>query len=215
MVKILERRDTAVNWALQNPVLAEGERGFDTTNGLFKIGNGVSTWDALPEYNHSCLVRMGLWDPSTGSYPSNPEKGWYYVCNGEGEIDSIAYHLRDWIVYNGSGWDKVNNYQPADGAVDTITYVNSNPTFLADGVNHLVQANAADVDLEIALPNLIAGTKVKIKKIDTSNHTVRITPTGFEYNPGYIDDKMEYILEYQNEFVYLECDGSGWLVIGE
>ena len=32
MVKILERRDTAVNWALQNPVLAEGERGFDTTN---------------------------------------------------------------------------------------------------------------------------------------------------------------------------------------
>lgn len=41
------RRDTATNWASANPVLANGQPGFDTTNNIVKIGNGVSTWTAL------------------------------------------------------------------------------------------------------------------------------------------------------------------------
>jgi len=42
------RRDTAANWASVNPVLASGEMGLDTTNDKIKIGNGSSTWSALP-----------------------------------------------------------------------------------------------------------------------------------------------------------------------
>lgn len=41
------RRDTAANWASVNPVLAAGQPGYDTTNGILKIGNGSSTWTAL------------------------------------------------------------------------------------------------------------------------------------------------------------------------
>jgi hypothetical protein len=46
-VRIQLRRDSASNWELNNPVLALGEIGLDTTSGNFKIGNGVDQWTQL------------------------------------------------------------------------------------------------------------------------------------------------------------------------
>jgi hypothetical protein len=41
------RRDTSLNWATRNPVLASGEPGLETDTGKLKIGNGSSTWTQL------------------------------------------------------------------------------------------------------------------------------------------------------------------------
>lgn len=41
------RRGTATQWADANPVLADGEPGYDQTNNEVRVGNGVDTWDAL------------------------------------------------------------------------------------------------------------------------------------------------------------------------
>lgn len=41
------RRGTTTQWATANPVLAQGEPGFDTTTGDFRIGDGVSPWSLL------------------------------------------------------------------------------------------------------------------------------------------------------------------------
>lgn len=46
--QICVRRDTATNWAGANPILLNGEVGYDTTNNKIKIGNGSSLWNALP-----------------------------------------------------------------------------------------------------------------------------------------------------------------------
>jgi hypothetical protein len=46
--KIQLRRDTTVNWAAGNPVLAEGEIGIDLTINRMKVGDGVKTWALLP-----------------------------------------------------------------------------------------------------------------------------------------------------------------------
>lgn len=46
--KIQMRRDTAANWESFNPVLDEGEFGYDKTNDRYKMGNGVDTWTARP-----------------------------------------------------------------------------------------------------------------------------------------------------------------------
>lgn len=48
--QMLQRRGTAAEWASANPVLASGEIGFDTTNHIMKIGDGVSTWSTLNPY---------------------------------------------------------------------------------------------------------------------------------------------------------------------
>ncbi len=42
------RRDTSSNWNSVDPVLAEGELGYDLTSSQFKVGDGVSAWSALP-----------------------------------------------------------------------------------------------------------------------------------------------------------------------
>ena len=42
--RIQIRRDSAANWTSNNPVLALGELGFDTTNNLIRVGNGIDRW---------------------------------------------------------------------------------------------------------------------------------------------------------------------------
>jgi hypothetical protein len=45
--RIQVRRGSSSNWTTTNPVLSEGEIGFETDSGKFKIGNGSSSWSAL------------------------------------------------------------------------------------------------------------------------------------------------------------------------
>jgi hypothetical protein len=45
--RIQVRRDTAENWTNNNPTLADGEIGFETDTGLFKIGANNTAWTSL------------------------------------------------------------------------------------------------------------------------------------------------------------------------
>ena len=46
------RKGPASQWISVNPVLASGEPGYDLTNSILKIGDGVSNWVALSGHNH-------------------------------------------------------------------------------------------------------------------------------------------------------------------
>lgn len=50
------RSDTAANWAEADPVLLEGEPGFETDTGLLKCGDGVNAWSALGYYKADYAV---------------------------------------------------------------------------------------------------------------------------------------------------------------
>lgn len=45
--RIKLRRDTAANWTSNDPILALGEAGYDTTNNELRVGDGTSVWSAL------------------------------------------------------------------------------------------------------------------------------------------------------------------------
>jgi len=45
--KIQLRRDTSANWTSVNPVLSQGEPGYETDTGKIKYGDGSSHWSAL------------------------------------------------------------------------------------------------------------------------------------------------------------------------
>jgi hypothetical protein len=47
------RKGTASQWSSNNPVLASGELGFDTTNNILKIGDGSTSWNSLSNHSHS------------------------------------------------------------------------------------------------------------------------------------------------------------------
>ena len=45
--RIQLRRDTAANWTRENPILSQGEPGFDLTANKLKVGDGVTAWAEL------------------------------------------------------------------------------------------------------------------------------------------------------------------------
>lgn len=40
-------------------------------------------------------------------YPIDPELGWYYVVSVAGEVGGVYYEVGDWIVWNGTTWDRI------------------------------------------------------------------------------------------------------------
>ena len=47
-VRIQFRRGTSSEWSSVNPVLAEGELGFESDTKVIKFGDGITAWDSLP-----------------------------------------------------------------------------------------------------------------------------------------------------------------------
>ena len=45
--RIQFRRDTSTNWDSNNPILLQGEFGYELDTGFAKIGDGSSTWNQL------------------------------------------------------------------------------------------------------------------------------------------------------------------------
>jgi microcystin-dependent protein len=74
------RNDTAANWTTKNPVLAEGELGFESDTGTLKIGNGTSTWTGLPEIvgGSASFTPSGVISQFAGSIAPDG----YLLCDG-------------------------------------------------------------------------------------------------------------------------------------
>lgn len=56
------RRDTAANWATNNPTLAASEIGYETDTGNYKFGDGSTAWNSL---GYSALLTGLLQDLDT------------------------------------------------------------------------------------------------------------------------------------------------------
>ena len=72
------RRDTAANWTANNPVLAQGEPGFETDTRQYKIGDGTTAWTSLSYRTLAGSVNAlaGLFtNQASGSDPSAPISG--------------------------------------------------------------------------------------------------------------------------------------------
>ena len=46
-VKIQYRRGLSTEWTAANPVLSQGEPGYETNTGKFKVGDGSTPWASL------------------------------------------------------------------------------------------------------------------------------------------------------------------------
>lgn len=59
-------RGTAAAWTSNNPVLLNGETGYETDTGFTKIGNGTSAWNSL---NYTQGTPLTVVDGGTPSSP--------------------------------------------------------------------------------------------------------------------------------------------------
>jgi hypothetical protein len=94
------RRGTAAQAVIDNPVLAEGELGYETDTSLVKFGDGVTAWNSLP---YAQIQGVGIsWQGTFTTAPSSPQLNWAY-------FDSTLGLSRIW---DGSAW---NNMTPGEG----------------------------------------------------------------------------------------------------
>jgi len=69
------------------------------------------------------LKYQGTHDAQYGTDPSNnPDTGDYWVISGGGNIDGTDYYINDWIVWNGTAWERVNQQGAPGGAISDDPY---------------------------------------------------------------------------------------------
>lgn len=102
MTKIQLRRDTATNWATNNPTPASGEPCFETDTGKFKIGDGTTTYNNLPYQGDSGTTPTNMVTTDTEQIitgkkvflqPNSPTKGLNVALGDNATNPNINIHI--------------------------------------------------------------------------------------------------------------------------
>ena len=126
--RIQVRRGSTSDWNTANPILNEGEIGYNTTLGAIKIGDGSSVWADL-EY----LVDAASLSTSLGSYILDSDKS---AINGVAELDASKNILAPAsIIFEGATADAFETtLEVTDPTADrTITLPNVTGTVITTG----------------------------------------------------------------------------------
>ena len=153
--RLIIKNDSAENWTTKNPVLLKGELGIEIDTNLFKIGDGLAAWTALPYANESA--------PAQTTYQAIPTEGQSDLEAIAAAVGAAELHEGDTAicvrnigtadhksytayVYNGTNWaamdgnyDASNVYFDADFTatekVGTISIPSSGSTTVAISVS--------------------------------------------------------------------------------
>jgi len=84
------RRDSAADWTAADPILAEGEAGYETDTGKLKVGDGVTAWTALSYYTGNITIGS----PNDGEVHMTPK-----AASATGTEGTMFYATGDDHVY--------------------------------------------------------------------------------------------------------------------
>lgn len=150
------------------------------------VALGVATLDIggkipssqLPDSILGQVRYMGTWNattntPTLSTTPDPDTKGEYYVVSTGGAFDGVTYAVGDWIISNGTTWDKVDNTDQVTsvaGRIGAITLFQADITGLTTSDSpEFAQVKATNGTIEAVLSFAsggLAGT--------TSNHDFSI-----------------------------------------
>lgn len=134
--RMLQRRGTTAEWTAANPVLGDGELGYDRTTGEVRVGDGVATWTALPSSKvhipkatlDSLYVPLALVDAAGDLLVGSADNAIVRLGKGaNGQILSVVGGVLTWVTpgyVTGSVKLTVATTAPASPAVNDL-WVNS------------------------------------------------------------------------------------------
>ncbi len=124
------RRDTAANWSANNPILAEGEIGYETDTYKIKIGDGVTAWNDLA---------YGIDTAKFNGYTAGNASGQVPVSNG-----TVCTNLNA---------DKVDGYDATQTPTANYCSVAKADGFLDDGWhNESIRAYKYTWSVDVTIP---------------------------------------------------------------
>ena len=229
--RIQQRRDYRANWETINPMLLEGEEGFvlDDPN-LFKIGDGVHTWNELPYrgYTGTIAQTLGNNENAVASQKVVTEKfteqdkklsdigskniyingfGASYLEAGGVEIGEYYYNTnRDCIV------QRVGEVSWKDIPLSKNTsYYHNGDLYIFDGEKLIKSTEKLDTRITI-LFSALNKIQLEIGTISVDSGNAGYMPTRFRtkdfvaapfsitMNPGYL---INYIYKYDSNGAYI------------
>jgi hypothetical protein len=125
--RMQQRRGTAEQWLLADPVLAAGEIGFETDTGSFKIGDGVNSWLFLDYFETSATLAGTLSD-----YIEIAEKG---QPLGVAELDANGFVLASQLDIDVTADVNAAIAALVDSAPETLDTLNELAAALGDDPN--------------------------------------------------------------------------------
>ena len=129
MDRIQLRRDTSANWASANPILLEGEPGYETDTKLRKIGDGVSAWNDLPYLKAEGIAQeLGNSENLTISqdlFTKLHNEGYKFagIANLDTVLQNVTADSKIYYITNTPGvYTNFNNLIVADGEIAFFCY---------------------------------------------------------------------------------------------
>lgn len=140
-------------------------------------------------------------------------KGYYYVVNVVGTQNfgsgSISFSIGDWVIYNGTIWQKVDNSQQLPVISSILT---TGSTLLYAGLlEQTERANTSGGAFTTIIPTAIGhdGYKFNLKKISSDSNLWTISTTGGQT----IDGSSTIIIASQYDCITIQVDGSNFIII--
>ena len=87
--RIQIRRDTSSNWTSNNPILLQGEFGYELNTGYAKIGDGQTAWTALDYFGGTGPTGSTGVTGSTGfGVPTGGSAGQFLIKSSDTDYDT-------------------------------------------------------------------------------------------------------------------------------
>jgi hypothetical protein len=163
------RKGTASQWNNNNPILASGEPGYDLTNSIFKIGDGVHSWTELTSLSNRTIRGSFLLNAPSGSFTVS---GGYSVGSLDVFMNGVKLSLSgDYIANDGLSFS-LSETAPSGSLIEYLA--------LSPGLS-FNSSNISDFNSSVSgiLPvkNIIAGTNITVNN-DNGTFTINSTATG-------------------------------------
>lgn len=167
-VRMQQRRATAEQWLLADPILEPGEIGYETDTNSFKIGDGINNWSLLDYFETSTALQGTIDD-----YIPLTQKG---AALGVAELDANGF-----VPSSQLDIDLTAYYTSAEVDTEISTAVSglidSAPGVL-DTLNELAAAIGDDADFITTVNNSLDTKKTEINQSIASDVTLE---AGYRY----------------------------------
>jgi len=167
--------------------------------------NGKIILTQLPDSMFGQLKYEGIYDVSTGSYPVDGVKGQYYIASSNGVIETVDFKIGDWLVYNGSVWDKIDNTDAVSSINGKIGNVVLTTDDIADStdkryVTELEKAKIANSLIAVTHDNTLSGSGTIADPLKVVKNEV-ILPDYATWKAMYDADTLDANVEYSWELM--------------
>jgi hypothetical protein len=164
-IRMQQRRGTAEQWTLANPILAEGEIGFEIDINQFKVGDGVNRWEDLSYFRNSNDVDEILED-----FIPLSEKG---ESNGVATLDEEGQVPADQLA---NATVDLSDYATEEYVDTAVTNLVASAPETLDTLNELAAALGDDANFATTVTNSIA-TKAPIESPTFTGTVSGVTKT--------------------------------------